>query len=273
MRGGVRVLAGVVALAAFVGVAAAAAPVVSAGLDQNVVEGDTVYLDGGGTHVPDGKLAELEWTIETPDGRTITPACVDCETTSFTPTTTGQYDVTLTATSESGEERSDTLYVDVEAASSTSTGGAAPAVNATTDTGGSVGSDSSGCWLEHEGDGGTPMDENVCSNVGMIENFETSSTGDSITHVIFDGENPGFAEKYSGAERVDGIIRVPIESVTTETEELNEQAENIGGTNETPSGDSGSGGNSGPSDEAEEEIGDSGGADVGSCNNVPSSWC
>ena len=68
-------LAGVVALAAFVGVAAAAAPVVSAGLDQNVVEGDTVYLDGGGTHVPDGKLAELEWTIETPGGATLYPAC------------------------------------------------------------------------------------------------------------------------------------------------------------------------------------------------------
>lgn len=89
------------------------APLVDAGLDQSVVAGTTVYLDGGGTVDPDGEIATYSWSIETPHGESSTPTDPNAEMTRFVPDQTGRYQVQLTAIDEDGNSRNDTLFVDV----------------------------------------------------------------------------------------------------------------------------------------------------------------
>jgi len=106
-------LAAVVFLATS-GTAAAAdntAPMPEAGVDQTVVVNSTVYLDGTASTDPDGGITDVSWSIETPSGGTISPACADCNRTQFDATALGQYTVTLTVTDDDGATRSDTLYV------------------------------------------------------------------------------------------------------------------------------------------------------------------
>ena len=125
-------LAAIVLSAGVAGVVAAdEGPLATAGLDQEVGVNTTVQLDGTGSSHPDGQIEGYEWTIETPDGRTMTPNCRDCARTSFTPRTVGRYDVTLTVTDGEGRTDSDTLYVYVEEAGPTVelSGDAKPAVN------------------------------------------------------------------------------------------------------------------------------------------------
>ena len=94
------------------GVAAAdSGPLADAGLDQEVESGTTVHLDATGSSHPDGSIEDYEWSIETPDGRQIRPACRDCARTEFTPTDPGRYDVTVTVTDSDGRTDSDTLFV------------------------------------------------------------------------------------------------------------------------------------------------------------------
>lgn len=88
-------------------------PLADAGLDQSVVAGTTVYLDGGGSVDPDGDIVAYNWVIETPRGETITPTDRDAVMTKFVPEQTGRYHVQLTVTDDNGNTRSDTLYVDV----------------------------------------------------------------------------------------------------------------------------------------------------------------
>jgi len=103
-------------------------PVVDAGLDQTVVRGATVYLDAGASYDPDGTIRTYEWSITTPNGTEIGPDCRTCERTSFVPTATGTYAVTVIATDDEGATGSDTLYVNV-------TDGTGPTVTLTTDNG------------------------------------------------------------------------------------------------------------------------------------------
>jgi hypothetical protein len=100
-------------------VAADGGPLAAAGLDQEVGVNTTVQLDGTGSSHPDGSIDGYEWSIESPAGRTITPACSDCNRSQFTPHVTGRYDVTLTVTDGDGRTDSDTLYVYVEEAGPT----------------------------------------------------------------------------------------------------------------------------------------------------------
>ncbi|QLD87344.1 hypothetical protein HWV23_16970 [Natronomonas halophila] len=98
-----------------------------AGLDQSVPVDTTVQLDATGSTHPEGDIESYEWHIETPDGRDIDPDCTACARTTFTPNTTGQYEVTVTVTGSEGETASDTLYVDVEGApAGTSPGAGSP---------------------------------------------------------------------------------------------------------------------------------------------------
>jgi len=90
-------------------------PLASAGLDQTVSKGATVYLDARGSTDPDGTIQRYEWSIETPNGVTTTPDCETCATTSFQATATGTYNVTVTVTDDDGASSSDTLKVTVEA--------------------------------------------------------------------------------------------------------------------------------------------------------------
>ncbi|QZP38153.1 PKD domain-containing protein [Halobaculum magnesiiphilum] len=90
-------------------------PLADAGLDQHVERGTVVWLDGGGSLDPDGELVAHEWAIRTPDGREIEPSDPTAVSTTFTASTVGRYEVTLTVTDDHGVERSDTLYVDVAA--------------------------------------------------------------------------------------------------------------------------------------------------------------
>jgi hypothetical protein len=106
-------------------------PLAAAGLDQEVGVNTTVQLDGTGSSHPDGRIEGYAWSIETPYGRTMTPACRDCSRTRFTPHEPGRYDVTLTVTDGEGRTDSDTLYVYVEEAGPTVElrGDAEPAVD------------------------------------------------------------------------------------------------------------------------------------------------
>jgi hypothetical protein len=113
-------LAAIVVSAGVAGVVAADdGPLAAAGLDQEVGVNTTVQLDGTGSSHPDGRIEGYEWSIETPDGRTVTPDCRTCARTQFTPRSVGRYDVTLTVTDGEGRTDSDTLYVYVEAAGPT----------------------------------------------------------------------------------------------------------------------------------------------------------
>jgi hypothetical protein len=91
-------------------------PMADAGLDQSVPVDTTVQLDATGSTHPEGDIESYEWRIETPGGREIAPDCTACARTTFTPNTTGQYEVTVTVTGSAGATASDTLYVDVEGA-------------------------------------------------------------------------------------------------------------------------------------------------------------
>ncbi|AAV46933.1 unknown [Haloarcula marismortui ATCC 43049] len=101
-------------------------PLADAGLDQSVERATTVQLDANGSRDPDGTIEDTEWSIETPDGTTRTPDCPTCVQTTFSPADTGQYNVTVTVTDDDGVSRSDTLHVDVVAASGPSVSVSAP---------------------------------------------------------------------------------------------------------------------------------------------------
>jgi hypothetical protein len=109
-------VAAVVLLAATGVVAANAAPMAEAGLDQDARVNVTVYLDAGGSWDPDGNLTAYEWRIERPDGTTTTPACAACPRTRFVPRQVGRYNVTVSATDGDGATAADTLYLDVSSA-------------------------------------------------------------------------------------------------------------------------------------------------------------
>lgn len=102
-------------------------PLADAGLDQTVTRGTTVHLDGGGSRDPDGTITNYAWTIETPNGSTATPDCVDCEQAQFPADTVGEHEVTLTVTGDDGATATDTLYVDVEPGAPPSVSVAGPA--------------------------------------------------------------------------------------------------------------------------------------------------
>jgi len=91
-------------------------PLADAGLDQEVPVDTTVQIDATGSSHPNGSIDSYEWSIETPDGRTIRPDCEDCPRTQFTPGQTGRYDVTVTVTDTEDRSNEDTLYVYVKAA-------------------------------------------------------------------------------------------------------------------------------------------------------------
>ncbi len=100
-----------------VGVASAnTPPLADAGLDQQVEENTTVYLDAGGSTDPDGNVTGYEWSITAPNGTELTPDCESCARTEFVPERTGQYNATVAVTDDDGATREDTLYVDVETA-------------------------------------------------------------------------------------------------------------------------------------------------------------
>ncbi|MFB6223044.1 MAG: PKD domain-containing protein [Haloarcula sp.] len=102
-------------------------PLADAGLDQSVERGTTVHLDANGSRDPDGTISSVEWSIQSPDGTTRTPTCPTCVQTTFTPSETGQYNVTLVVTDDAGATRSDTLHVKVSSASGPSVSLSAPA--------------------------------------------------------------------------------------------------------------------------------------------------
>ena len=114
MRPGLLLLVAAAVLLAATGTVLAAdntAPLANAGVDQTVLVNSTVYLDANASTDPDGEVTSVEWAIETPDGTTVTPDCVDCRRTEFDATALGQYTVTLTVTDDDGATSSDTLYV------------------------------------------------------------------------------------------------------------------------------------------------------------------
>ena len=113
-RGALVVTAGFVALCLTAGVVGANdAPLADAGLDQQVRQGTTVYLDGGESVDPDGEIERYRWRIKAPNGTTAAPTCPACVQTQFRAAQTGVYNVTLRVTDDSGHSRSDTLFVTV----------------------------------------------------------------------------------------------------------------------------------------------------------------
>lgn len=88
-----------------------AALMADAGLDQTVTVDTTVQLDGSGSTHSDGSIDEYEWSIHTPTGAELEPACPECKRTQFTPTAPGRYEVTLEVSDGTGTRSADTLYV------------------------------------------------------------------------------------------------------------------------------------------------------------------
>ncbi|PSQ11410.1 hypothetical protein BRC93_05775 [Halobacteriales archaeon QS_5_70_15] len=89
------------------------APLAEAGLDQQVLRGETVRLDATGSYDPDGRVLEYEWEIRTPGGLTVAPFEPHDARTSFPATVVGRYRVTLTVTDDDGRTGTDTMYVRV----------------------------------------------------------------------------------------------------------------------------------------------------------------
>jgi hypothetical protein len=111
---GVSVAGLLLVAAAMTGVAAAnQPPQAEAGLDQEAVVNQTVYLDAGGSLDPDGRIVEYRWSIETPGGTTTAPDCVSCALTQFVPRQAGTYHVTVTVTDDQNASMSDTMYIEV----------------------------------------------------------------------------------------------------------------------------------------------------------------
>ena len=112
-------------------VSANEAPLADAGLDQDVQQGATVYLDAGGSLDPDGSIDSYRWQLTAPNGTSLRPDCPSCVQTEFRADQAGRYNVTVTVTDDSGASRSDTLFVDVNATAPPSVTLSGP-VNATT---------------------------------------------------------------------------------------------------------------------------------------------
>ncbi|MEF8840683.1 MAG: PKD domain-containing protein [Haloarculaceae archaeon] len=89
------------------------APLAEAGLDQQVLRGETVRLDATGSFDPDGQVVEYEWEVRTPGGLTVAPSEPHGARTSFPATAVGRYRVTLTVTDDDGKAGTDTMYVRV----------------------------------------------------------------------------------------------------------------------------------------------------------------
>ena len=160
-------------------------PLADAGLDQEVTKGATVLLDGTGSRDPDGQLDQYRWMIRTPGNATITPACVDCPRTEFTPTEIGRYAVTLTVTDDEGATSSDTLYVDVSPGSS-------PKVSV------------SGPQQPREGDTGT-----------YTATFESGAA--ELSHVVWSVDGTEFANHSLSEEQGDDVATKHFPSATSHT--------------------------------------------------------
>ena len=126
---------------------AGGAPMAEAGLDQQVLLGETVRLDATGSYDPDGRLVDYRWRVRTPGGRTVPPFESGAARTSFPATAVGRYEVTLTVTDDEGNTGTDTMYVRVGAggggdgirsdAAGATTGDDSTSVRADPDTGAS----------------------------------------------------------------------------------------------------------------------------------------
>jgi hypothetical protein len=117
---GVAVLLGTVVLSAVVAVgpvdgADDGTPLAEAGLDQQVLRGETVRLDATGSYDPDGRVVGYEWVVGAPSGTTVPPFGPHAARTAFPATAVGRYEVTLTVTDDDGKTGTDTMYVVVEA--------------------------------------------------------------------------------------------------------------------------------------------------------------
>lgn len=113
---GVYIVGLVLLAVASAGVAAAnQPPMAEAGLYQEAVVNQTVYLDAGGSLDPDGEIVEYDWSIETPGGNTTVPDCPSCAQTHFVPRDNGTYAVTVTVRDDDGVSMDDTMYVRVDA--------------------------------------------------------------------------------------------------------------------------------------------------------------
>ena len=96
------------------------APVADAGADQQVVTGDVVTLDAGGSADPDQDPLSYQWTVVDPDGVSVslTAETADQQVVSFTAERTGQYTATLVVDDGSLSSAPDTAVVDVQPANS-----------------------------------------------------------------------------------------------------------------------------------------------------------
>ncbi|MFC6941927.1 PKD domain-containing protein [Salinirubellus sp. GCM10025818] len=148
---GIAVLLGATVLSALLAVgpvhgAGGGAPLAEAGLDQQVLEGETVRLDAAGSYDPDGRVVAHEWRVRTPDGWEVTPSDPRAARSSFRAVAVGRYEVTLTVTDGDGNTGTDTMYVVVEpgdggdGTTGPDTGGSGPSGSTSggggTDTGG-----------------------------------------------------------------------------------------------------------------------------------------
>lgn len=100
-----------------ISVSEGALPIAVAGVDQNVVEGETVVLDGSGSYDPLGRSLTYEWGVASaPAGSTAALQDNSSVATSFTPDLAGSYLLSLTVNSGVNISNPDVLVVKVASA-------------------------------------------------------------------------------------------------------------------------------------------------------------
>ncbi len=83
-------------------------PVAQAGVDQNIVEGDTLHLDGSASSDSDGTIDKYEWYKSTNPNSTVLG-----KTYTITGLTTGTYTITLKVTDDDGATATDNMIATV----------------------------------------------------------------------------------------------------------------------------------------------------------------
>ena len=213
-------------------------PVADAGLDQSVERNATVYLDGGGSYGTDTEITDYRWSVAAPNGTVFEPDCPTCERTRFRAAETGQYNVTVTVTDETGVQASDTVYITTEEANP-------PALQLTGPT---------SLFVAAEG----PVKADVTAGDDPVSRLDWSTDGTDAGGEQLTGEQPSerrFSFSEAGTHTVTAVVTDVLGRTTTDTHTID-----VIGVSSSPgpgtqsAGGGGGGGGGGSSSDADTDF-------------------
>lgn len=213
-------------------------PVADAGLDQSVERNATVYLDGGGSYGTDTEITDYRWSVAAPNGTVFEPDCPTCERTRFRAAETGQYNVTVTVTDETGVQASDTVYITTEEANP-------PELQLTGPT---------SLFVAAEG----PVKADVTAGDDPVSRLDWSTDGTDAGGEQLTGEQPSerrFSFSEAGTHTVTAVVTDVLGRTTTDTHTID-----VIGVSSSPgpgtqsAGGGGGGGGGGSSSDADTDF-------------------